>query len=300
MTVRAALAGQRASVFVQCRLPHGAKPLSIVRSALWIAAVAAVLASTGGGVASAETPAATPLEAQEKALEAMPPHEVEARRATFDCMVRAAKALFLQTAKARRETPSLVHQNFANGFYAQEVREACSAAPRIALHDDDTIKRVIESTAFRDWLKAENDRWHTERAKEDQWFFPLLERQIREYVHCMRGGSLALATISDEPAETVVTATRVACKPKLDELRQTHRKYADALARIDDSVGFDGPGTVRELMEEAETLIKEKQLDMHDELLLAIIKERARRRSEQEAQPPSPPSPESKAHETPL
>ena len=109
-------------------------------------------------------------------------------------------------------------------------------------------------------------------------------------------GARVLATISDEPAETVVTAARVACKPKADELRQAYRKYADALARINASVGLDGLGTVREYMKKAETLIT-LNLDMHDELVLAVIKERARRRSEQE---PQPPPPAAKPHETPL
>lgn len=297
MTIRAQFAGERATVFAPFPLPHWSKARSVC-TAVWIA-VGALLTVAQGGAAYAETPAATPLEPLERAIQAMPPREAEARQATFECFARATKVLFQQTAKARRDSPGLVHRRIADGFYAQALREACSATPRLELYDDDLVRSVIQGTAFNDWLTAENRRWNKETDKEDQWFDPQRKRRIEEYIDCMHRGARAIAIVSDEPAETVVKAARAACKPKADELRQTYREYGDALARINASVGLDGPGTVREYMAWAETLLTVK-LDMHDELVLAIIQERARRRHEQEAQPPSPPSPEPKAHEIQL
>ena len=108
-----------------------------------------------------------------------------------------------------------------------------------------------------------------------------------------------MAVLSDDDAETIVKAAVPACRAQAEQLRTMYLKYADELARI----YLDDPGGAIEernrYAQMAEKVIQPNAQE-HAELLLAIIKERARRRSEQEAQPPSPPSPESKAQETPL
>ena len=216
-------------------------------------------------------------------------------------MARAAHTLFSQTEKDRRADPRSVYRRILSGFYAEQVGEKCSAEPGIGLFDDDDIRDTIKGTAFKDWIDAQNQKMSQELKKADEWFDPESDRLIKAYIGCLFASVRAMAVLSDEDAETIVKAAVPACRAQAEQLRTMFRKYADELARI----YLEDPGgaieTRNRYAQMAEKVIQ-PDAQWQADLLLAIIKERARRRSEQdkETQPAPSPQPEPKPHETPL
>ena len=151
----------------------------------------------------------------------------QTRYSTFLCMARAAHTLFSQTEKDRRADPRSVYRRILSGFYAEQVREKCSAEPGIGLFDDDDIRDTIKGTAFKDWIDAQNQKMSQELKKADEWFDPESDRLIKAYIGCLFASVRAMAVLSDEDAETIVKAAVPACRAQAEQLRTMFRKYAD-------------------------------------------------------------------------
>ena len=126
------------------------------------------------------------------------------------------------------------------------------------------------------------DRFSKETKEQSRWFDPEQQRVMREYVFCLVGRARVLAVVSDEPAETIIQAAVSACDDKADQLRETYRKRGDALGRINATAGLDGDETRREYADMAENLLEHLKTMGHNDLILAVIEERARRRNEQD------------------
>ena len=148
--------------------------------------------------------------------------------------------------------------------------------------------RATLGGAFLHWTDAQRER--TSRSRRRTNGSIRKAAFIAAYIDCLFASVRAMAVLSDENAETIAKAAIRACSAQAEELRSVFRKCADEAARISFPDRDEARSTYSALAEK----VIYPDAHEHDELLLAVIKERARRRSEPEAQPPSPPLPSPK------